>query len=73
MLSAEEIMLGLGASGCPVLRVGRSRYEATCPACARLHAIELVVSGTGVYRLRCLGDCSRDDVLAAMGLAGGES
>jgi hypothetical protein len=68
MLSAEEIMLALAASGCPVFRIGRSKWEASCPACRRVHAVELVVSATGVYRLECLAGCSPDDVLAAMEL-----
>jgi len=67
MLSAEEIMLALAACGCPATRTGSSRYEASCPSCARVHAIELVVSATGVYRLQCLGGCPPDAVLAAMG------
>ena len=68
MLTAEEVLLGLSACACPATRIGRSRYEATCPSCRRVHAVELTVSGLGgVYRLRCLAGCSPDEVLAAMG------
>ncbi len=66
-MTAEDVLLALAACGCPATRVGRLRWEATCPACGRVHAVELRVSATGLYRLQCLAGCPPRDLLRVMG------
>lgn len=68
MTAVEDVLLALAASGSPAHRLRGGKWDATCPCCGRVRAIELRADHAGRAVVKCWGGCSRDAIRSAMGL-----